>query len=49
MQYRSSSQHRTEGAASDRHAVVVGGSIGGMLAARVLADRFDRVSVIERD
>ena len=33
----------------DRHAVVVGGSIGGMLAARVLADHFDRVTVIERD
>lgn len=32
-----------------RHAVVVGCSIGGMLAARVLADHFDRVTVIERD
>lgn len=35
--------------ASGRHAVVVGGSIGGMLAARVLADHFDRVTVVERD
>ena len=26
-----------------------GGSIGGMLAARVLADHFDRVTIIERD
>lgn len=49
MQDRSSSQHRNEGAVSDRHAIVVGGSIGGMLAARVLADHFDRVTLIERD
>jgi 2-polyprenyl-6-methoxyphenol hydroxylase-like FAD-dependent oxidoreductase len=49
MQYRSSSQHRNEGADSSRHAIVVGGSIGGMLAARVLADHFDQVTVIERD
>src|SRR4051812_40947493 len=49
MQDRSSSQHRNEGAGSGRHAIVVGGSIGGMLAARVLADHFDRVTVIERD
>jgi 2-polyprenyl-6-methoxyphenol hydroxylase-like FAD-dependent oxidoreductase len=33
----------------DRHAVVIGGSISGMLAARVLADHFDRVTVVERD
>jgi 2-polyprenyl-6-methoxyphenol hydroxylase-like FAD-dependent oxidoreductase len=31
------------------HAVVLGCSIGGLLAARVLADHFDRVTVIERD
>jgi 2-polyprenyl-6-methoxyphenol hydroxylase-like FAD-dependent oxidoreductase len=31
------------------HAVVLGGSIGGLLAARVLADHFDWVTVIERD
>lgn len=30
-------------------AVVIGGSIGGLLAARVLADHFERVTVIERD
>lgn len=34
---------------SDRHAIVVGGSIGGMLAARVLAEHFDRITVLERD
>jgi 2-polyprenyl-6-methoxyphenol hydroxylase-like FAD-dependent oxidoreductase len=31
------------------HAVVVGGSIAGLLAARVLAERFERVTVVERD
>lgn len=30
-------------------AVVVGASMGGLLAARVLADRFDEVVVVERD
>ena len=32
-----------------RHAVVLGGSLAGMLAARVLADHFERVTLIERD
>ena len=32
-----------------RHAAVIGGSIGGLLAARVLADHYDRVTVLERD
>jgi 2-polyprenyl-6-methoxyphenol hydroxylase-like FAD-dependent oxidoreductase len=31
------------------HAVVIGGSIAGLLAARVLSDHFDLVTVIERD
>lgn len=31
------------------HAVVVGGSMAGLLAARVLADHFARVTIIERD
>ena len=31
------------------HAVVIGGSIAGLLAARVLAEHFERVTVIERD
>jgi 2-polyprenyl-6-methoxyphenol hydroxylase-like FAD-dependent oxidoreductase len=31
------------------HAVVLGGSVAGLLAARVLADHFQRVSIIERD
>src|SRR4029077_18617115 len=32
-----------------QRAVVVGGSIAGLCAARVLADYFDRVTVIDRD
>lgn len=31
------------------HAVVLGAGMGGLLAARVLTDAFDRVTVIERD
>ncbi|MET8146198.1 FAD-binding monooxygenase [Sphaerisporangium sp. NPDC005288] len=31
------------------HAVVVGAGIGGLLAARVLGERFDRVTLIDRD
>ena len=31
-----------------RHAVVVGGSLAGMLAARVLSDHFDIVTLLER-
>ena len=33
----------------EHHAVVIGGSIAGLLAARVLADTFERVTIIERD
>jgi 2-polyprenyl-6-methoxyphenol hydroxylase-like FAD-dependent oxidoreductase len=38
-----------EGRRGGRHAVVVGGSMAGLLAARVLADRFERVTVVDRD
>ena len=31
------------------HAVVIGGSIAGLTAARVLADHFSRVTIVERD
>lgn len=34
---------------AEGHAVVLGASIAGLVAARVLADHFDRVTVIERD
>ncbi len=32
-----------------RHAVVLGGSMAGLLAARVLSDHFEKVTLIERD
>lgn len=31
------------------HAVVVGGSVAGLLASRILADRFETVTLVERD
>lgn len=31
------------------HALVIGGSVAGLLAGRVLADHFDQVTIIERD
>jgi len=34
---------------SPSHAVVIGGSIAGLLAARVLTEHFDRITLIERD
>jgi 2-polyprenyl-6-methoxyphenol hydroxylase-like FAD-dependent oxidoreductase len=36
-------------AKTGEHAVVLGASVAGMLAARVLADYFDTVTVVERD
>jgi phytoene dehydrogenase-like protein len=33
----------------ERRVVVIGASMAGLLAARVLADRFDEVTVVERD
>jgi phytoene dehydrogenase-like protein len=35
--------------AGETHALVVGGSMAGLLAARVLSDYFDRVTIVERD
>jgi 2-polyprenyl-6-methoxyphenol hydroxylase-like FAD-dependent oxidoreductase len=32
-----------------RDAIVIGGGIGGLLAARLLSDHFERVSILERD
>ena len=32
-----------------QHAIVIGGSMSGMLAARVLSDHFERVTIIDRD
>ena len=31
------------------HALVIGGSMAGLLAARVLSKRFGRVTIVERD
>ena len=39
----------TTGGPALSHSVVVGGSIAGLLAARVLADHVDRVTVLDRD
>lgn len=41
--------HRTTESPRSEHAVVIGGSIAGLCAARVLADYFDRVTLYERD
>ena len=45
MNTRGKRQVQTDG----QHAVVLGGSLSGLLAARVLADHFERVTLIERD
>lgn len=34
---------------SDGHALVIGGSMAGLLAAQVLSERFERVTIVERD
>ncbi len=34
---------------SNQHAVVIGASMAGLLAARVLSEHFDQVTIIERD
>jgi hypothetical protein len=31
------------------HAIVIGGSVAGLFAARVLADNYDQVTIVERD
>jgi 2-polyprenyl-6-methoxyphenol hydroxylase-like FAD-dependent oxidoreductase len=50
MLYESRLKERNEEPANGaRRAVVIGGSIGGMLAARVLADHYDEVVLVERD
>ena len=34
---------------SKTHAIIIGGSIAGLLTARVLSDHFDSVTILERD
>src|SRR5215813_13126889 len=35
--------------ANESHAIVIGASMAGLLAARVLTNHFDRVTIVERD
>ena len=44
-----SSKQPAQGTFDRHHAVVIGGSMGGLLAARVLSDHFEQVTIIERD
>ena len=46
-----SENHEQNGSSrpENRHAVVLGGSLAGLLAARVLSDHFEHVTLIERD
>lgn len=46
---RQLSIHHRNNRASFGHAVVIGSSIAGLTAARILSDYFDRVTLIERD
>jgi 2-polyprenyl-6-methoxyphenol hydroxylase-like FAD-dependent oxidoreductase len=46
---RSRTMNIAESTRSERHALVIGGSMAGLLAARVLAAHFDRVTIVERD
>lgn len=34
---------------ANNHAIVIGGSMAGLLVARILSDRFKQVTLIERD
>jgi 2-polyprenyl-6-methoxyphenol hydroxylase-like FAD-dependent oxidoreductase len=43
------SQNTSERAEGRRQAVVIGGSVAGLLAGRILSDHFEQVTIIERD
>ena len=43
------SKQSRQSTADRRHAIVIGGSMAGLLAARVLSDHFEQVTMIERD
>lgn len=34
---------------SERHALVIGGALAGLFAARVLVDHFDQMTILDRD
>lgn len=44
-----SARHRDHSHTPGRHALVIGGSMAGLIAARVLSERFARVTVLDRD
>jgi 2-polyprenyl-6-methoxyphenol hydroxylase-like FAD-dependent oxidoreductase len=44
-----SSKQQAQSTFERHHAVVIGGSMAGLLAARVLSDHFTQVTIIERD
>jgi glycine/D-amino acid oxidase-like deaminating enzyme len=44
-----SSKQSAQGTFDRQHAVVIGASMAGLLAARVLSDHFEQVTIIERD
>jgi 2-polyprenyl-6-methoxyphenol hydroxylase-like FAD-dependent oxidoreductase len=47
--YKANGAARPSRRPEHRHAVVLGGSLAGLLAARVLSDHFEHVTLIERD
>ena len=49
MNTRGKQQVENNGPEQGRHAVVLGGSLAGLLAARILSDHFEKVTLIERD
>ena len=49
MNTRAKQQENGTSRPENRHAVVLGGSLAGLLAARVLSDHFEHVTLIERD
>lgn len=49
MKTRAQRQVKADARTTGRHAVVLGGSLAGLLTARVLADHFEKVTLVERD
>lgn len=49
MKARSAKNSKQTNGATFKHAVVIGGSIAGLSTARVLADLFTQVTIVERD
>jgi len=49
MTHKSTNTETCAQSSPNNHAIVLGGSLAGLLAARVLADHFEKVTLIERD